>query len=115
MRSLKNQQKEKPDLCPQRVPKFAALVLQCQVYFYLLIAHQLHARFPKELLAGEATHAPQQEYGCAGNRATLREFIQLFLPAQSCKIAIIEHFKETTIVGALGAQTQPKTKCLETC
>lgn len=52
----------------------------------------------------------QQEYGCAGNRATLGEFIQLFLPAQSSKIAIIEHFKETAIAGALGAQTQPKKK-----
>lgn len=50
----------------------------------------------------------QQEYGCAGNRATLGELIQLFLPAQSCKIAIIEHFKETAVVRALGAQTQPK-------
>lgn len=50
----------------------------------------------------------QQEYSCAGNRATLGECIQLFLPTQSCKIAIIEHLKETAIVGALGVQTQPK-------
>lgn len=57
----------------------------------------------------------QQKYSCAGNRATLGEFIQLFLPTQSCKIAIIEHLKETAIVGALGVQTQPKKKCLETC
>lgn len=59
MRILKTQQKKKiPIFLPKGLLNFAALVLQCQVYFYFVVAHQLHARFPKELLAAEAARAP---------------------------------------------------------
>lgn len=82
--------------------------VRCIFILWLLISCMLTS--PRNCWQGQQHMLQQQEYGCAGNRATFGEFIQPFLPARSCKIAIIEHFKETTVAGALGVQTQPKKK-----